>query len=106
MMSAIRRLFAVAFLSLLFFTAPAQLPGSSKEKKPYKVLTSGKQLTIKSSKDIRNVMVWTTGGDRVVEQKDVNADTYVINLPVNQKSFFLMVGFPDGKVYTEKIGVR
>ena len=106
MMSAIRRLFAVAFLSLLFFEASAQSPGGTKDNKPYKILTSGKQLTIKSSKQIRNVMVWTTGGDRVVEQKEVNASSYVISLPVNQKSFFLMVGFPDGKVYTEKIGVQ
>ncbi len=106
MMSAIRRLSAIAFMSLLFFTARAQPSADPAEKKPYRVLTSGKQVTIKSTKNIRHIMLWTTGGDRIVEQKEVNASSFVINLPLNQKTFFLMVGLSDGKIYTEKIGTQ
>jgi hypothetical protein len=51
-------------------------------------------------------MLWTTGGNRVIEQKEINSISYTFTIPVNQKSFFLMVGLADGKVYTEKIGIR
>ena len=106
--TAIRRLLAVTFLSASVFVSqgqPVQTP-AQKETKPYKVLTAGKQLTIKSSKDIKHVMLWTTGGNRVIEQREINNSSFVINIPVSQKTFFLMVGLSDGKIYTEKIGLR
>ena len=109
MSSAIRRLMAVAILSLFFFASQAQSDNDwppKKDVKPYKVLTSGKQITIKSSKDIKHVMVWTSGGNRVIEQKEINTGSYTFTIPVNQKSFFLMIGLEDGKIYTEKIGIQ
>lgn len=109
MQQSIRRLYAVAFMSLLFFTTNAQSESKwpvTKENKPYKVLTSGKQITIKSTKNINHIMLWTTGGNRVVEQKEINNSTYTFTIPINQKTFYLMIGFVGGKVYTEKIGLR
>lgn len=109
MQQSIRRLLAVVILSLSLFVSQAQpdskLP-EKKETKPYKILTSGKQITIKSTKDINHVMLWTTGGNRVVEQKEINKGSYTINIPVNQKTFFLMIGLVGGKIYTEKIGIQ
>lgn len=108
-MSAIRRLLAAASLSVLVIASQAQPTGNEtniNETRPYKLLTSGRQITIKCSKNIRHVMVWTTSGYRVVEQKDINNNSFVINIPVNQKAFFLMIGLSDGKVYTEKIGIQ
>ena len=106
--TAIRRLLAVTFLSASLSVSQAQSESTpvQKEVKPYKVLTSGKQLTIKSNKDIKHVMLWTTSGNRVIEQREINNSSFVINIPVNQKTFFLMVGLSDGKIYTEKIGLR
>ncbi len=109
MMSAIRRLSAVAFLSVLFVFSQAQPvvdPAVKKETKPYQLLTSGKQLTIKSTKGIQQVMLWTISGNRVFEQRQVNNNSYTLDIPVTHKTFFLMVGLNDGKIYTEKIGVR
>lgn len=112
MMFAIRRLIAATFLSVLFFSTQAQpgdlpvTPENVKEAKPYKVLTNGKQVTIKSTKDIDHVMLWTSRGNRVVEQKEINAATFTFKVPVNDKFYFLMVGLEGGKIYTEKIGVR
>lgn len=100
-MNAIRRLMAVVSLSLIVSAAAAQ----PTNEKPYKVLSSGKQLTIKSNSNIRNIMLWTTGGYRVVEQKEINANSFIFNIPVNQKTFFLMIGLSNGKIYTEKIGL-
>jgi hypothetical protein len=74
--------------------------------KPYKILTSGKQITIKSQKNISHIMLWTTGGNRVVEQKEINNPTVSFTVPVNQKGFYLMVGLTDGRIYTEKLGVN
>jgi hypothetical protein len=109
MMNAIRRLLTAVSLLLFVVTSQAQLAGNEtiiKESKPYKILTSGRQITIKSSKNIQHVMVWTTSGYRIVEQKEINNNSFVINIPVNQKTFFLMIGLSDGKIYTEKIGIQ
>ena len=103
-MRSVCRLTAMLLLSVLFIAGEAQ--PVKKETKPYKVLTSGRQLTIKSTKSIQNVMLWTTGGDRVVEQKSINNNSITIDIPINRKAFFLMVELSNGKVYTEKIGVQ
>lgn len=95
---------AVMLFSLLFNTGQAQ-PGK-KETKPYKVVTAGKQLTIKSNKNIQHVMLWTSSGHRVVEQRGINATSFSFEIPVNEKLFFLMIGLTGGKIFTEKIGVQ
>lgn len=104
MIRSVYRLFAMLLLSVLFIAGEAQ--PVKMETRPYKVLTSGRQLTIKSSKVIQNVMLWTTGGDRVFEQKDINNNTITIDIPISRRAFFLMIGLASGKVYTEKIGVH
>ena len=112
MLFKVQRLFAITFLSLLLFSAgaqpsgiPAEIPGK-KESKPYKVLTDGKQITIKSNREIKHVMLWTSRGNRIVEQKEINANSFTFRVPINDKYFFLMVGVAGGKVYSEKIGVN
>ena len=109
MVSSVRRLLAVAVLSVSFFVSQAQPVSNQslkKETRPFKVFTSGKQITIKSSLGIIHVMLWTTSGHRVVEQKEINADSYTFTIPINDKIFFLMVGLEGGKIYTEKIGIQ
>jgi hypothetical protein len=109
MVNAIRRLVAIVSLSVMVVTLQAQPVNSElvkKEAKPYKLLTSGRQITIKSTKEIKHVMLWTTSGYRVVEQKEINNSSFVVNIPVSQKAFFLMIGLSDGKIYTEKIGIQ
>ena len=109
MKKAIGRLLALVYLSFFVVTSQAQPVNEisiKKEAKPYKVLTSGKQITIKSIKDISHVMLWTNGGNRLVEQKEINAGSYSFTIPINGNYFFLMVGLVNGKIYTEKIGVQ
>ncbi len=79
---------------------------NEKNTKPYRILTTGKQVTIKSSKTIKSVMVWTSGGNRIVEDKNVNASSYNFRITVNEKIFFIMVQLADGKTYSEKLGVQ
>lgn len=74
--------------------------------RPYKLLTSGKQISFRSQKIIKHIMVWTSAGNRVAEHKDINASNYTVDLPISPKTYFLMVTFSDGKIYTEKIGIR
>lgn len=78
---------------------------AAKKPKPYRVLTSGKQVTIKSSKNIKNIMVWTASGHRIVEQKDINVASYSFNNVTKEKIFFLMIQYEGQKPYTEKIGI-
>lgn len=102
------KLFAIAFLSMLAITTKAQPAPASKpahDQKPYKLITKGKQVSIKSIKGIKQVMLWTSGGNRVVEQKDINNSSYIMHIPVSQKTFFLMIGLTDGTVYTEKLAI-
>ena len=99
------RLVPVFLLVLLFvFRGHAQDPGNSD--KPYKIMTSGRQLTIKSAVAINQVMLWTISGNRVVERKGISTTSCVVDIPVYQKAFYLMIGLNNGKVYTEKIGVN
>jgi hypothetical protein len=108
-MNALCKLLAAISLSFIVFISQAQPMTDDlgkKEVKPYKLLTSGRQITIKSTRDIKNVMLWTTSGYRVIEQKEINNSSFVLNIPVNQKTFFLMIGLSNGKIYTEKIGIQ
>jgi hypothetical protein len=73
--------------------------------KPYRILSSGKQITVKSTRDIKSLMVWTASGHRIIEQKELNASSYNFRIAVNEKYFFVMVQLVDGKVYTEKFGI-
>lgn len=109
MTQSIRRLMAIVSLSAIMLASQAQPVNATsvpKENKPYKVMTAGKQITVKSTKDIKSVMLWTNDGHRLVEQKEINTGSYTFTIPINGRFFFLMVGLSDGKIYTEKIGVR
>lgn len=110
MMKATCRLLPVLLLFSLFITPSSAQPAGErdviKDTRPYKLLNNGRQITIRSTKNIKHVMIWTTSGNRVVEHKEINASSFTVEIPVNQKNFFLMVGMNDGKIYTEKIGIR
>jgi hypothetical protein len=109
MVMLFRRLIALVSLSLLVIGSQAQsgvMEDSIKKQKPYKLVTTGRQITIKSIKGIKQVMLWTTSGNRVVEQLEINNQSWVLDIPVSQKTFFLMIGLADGKIYTEKIGIQ
>lgn len=101
---------AVTFLSVLVQAQPDNWPGRTTETekpgKPYRILTSGKQITVKSNKDIKSVIVWTSGGHRVLENKEINTDSYSFRITVREKIFFIRVQLVDGKTYSEKIGVN
>lgn len=104
MASSVRRLSALVILSAFFYASHAQ--PVKKEIRPYKIFTSGKQISIKSNKNIQHVMLWTSSGHRVVEQREINAGSFTFIIPINEKIFFLMVGLQGGKIYTEKIGIQ
>jgi hypothetical protein len=101
--AVIRRLLAIFFFAGLFLVAPAQTPG--KDNKPYRILTSGKQITIRGTQAIKSVMVWTASGHRIIEQREVNASSFSFYLGVNEKIFFVMVEMQGERRYTEKIGI-
>lgn len=106
--AAIPKILAILVFSGLFlFTNIHAQPGNELPKlKPYRILTSGKQITVKSSKDIQSIMVWTASGHRIIEQRDVNSPSYSFTIGVNEKVFFLMLELKGEERYTEKIGVR
>lgn len=104
MTRSVTRLLVILFASLSLFHAGAQ-PFKS-ESKPYKVLTSGRQLTVKSSRNIINLMVWSSDGHRVVEQREINDTQVKFEVPVNRNVFYLRIELPGGKIYTEKVGVQ
>ena len=108
MRPATRRSLAIA-ASLLFSLATLAQPefdNGKKENKPYRIQTYGRQVTVKSTKQIKNIMVWTASGHRIVEQKDINANSYSFNAVVNEKIFFVMIQYEGMKPFTEKIGIK
>jgi hypothetical protein len=103
-----RFLLIVTCLALYFaaISQPMDEP-SKKASKPYRILTSGKQVTVKSTKNIKNIMVWTATGHRIVEQRDLNLASFSFNVnAVGEKVFFVMVQYESGKPFTEKFGVQ
>lgn len=114
MCPAICRFVAIAMLVTTGLAAyPQSDPTNTSSKigqdtKPYKVISSGKQITLKSTKEIQAVMAWTASGNRIHEQRSVNASSYTftINNSITEKIFFLMVQLRNGKLYTEKIVIR
>lgn len=85
---------------------PTEKTSAVSPAKPYRILTNGKQITIQSKMDIRSVLVWTSSGHRIVEQKEINAATYKFSFPAREKILFLMLETINGKRFTEKIGVQ
>jgi hypothetical protein len=74
--------------------------------RPFKILTSGKKITIQSKQNLKTVIVWTANGHRLIEEKNVNATTYSFNVTIPEKVFFVRVDMEDGKMYTQKLGVQ
>lgn len=85
---------------------PAPFPEKNKTAKPYQLLTNGRQITIRSTQSLESVMVWTSGGHRVVEDKAIDKNEYQFNLTISARIYFVMIRMKDGKSYSEKIGVR
>lgn len=99
--------FATCMLSLFGNKAFSQDDLVKKEKKPYSIQTIGNQVTIRSSKNIKNIMVWTASGNRLVEQHDLNSILYKFSINrTAEKVFFVMIQYAGQKPYTEKIGVQ
>lgn len=86
-------------------TASSRVKESVIKAKPYKLLTSGRQVTIRSSEIIESVMVWTSGGHRVLEEKEIQKELYQFRLTVPARIYFIMLRMNNGKVYSEKIGI-
>jgi hypothetical protein len=111
MMSIVRQVMTIAAIALTTTFADAQVTGtvakhaSAKAAKPYKILTSGKQVSVKSNKNITSIMVWTSNGHRIIEQREVNVTNYSFTISIRAKIIFVMIKLDDGQVYTEKIGL-
>ena len=103
-MKSAKRLVMIVFMAVMFFTAQGQ--GSQKQNRPYKISNYGRQFTVKSTKSIQHIMVWTTDGHRIVEQKDINSKDAKVEIPVYRKAYFRMIYMADGKSYSEKIRVN
>lgn len=74
--------------------------------KPYKILTNGKQITVQSKQNLKSLIVWTSSGHRIVEEKDLRTTNYSFTVPSKEKIFYLMVETLEGKRFTEKMGVK
>ena len=107
-MRPVTRRSIVIAASILFSLATLAQPASPTHdrEKPYRILTSGKQVTVKSSRAIKHIMVWTANGHRIVEQRDLNLSSYSFSANMNQKVLFVMIQYEGMKPFTEKIGVK
>src|SRR5690349_16052767 len=64
--------------------------------KPYKILTSGKKITVQSKNNIKRIMVWSSSGHRIVEQHELDTPSYNFTIPGEEKIFFLMLETNNG----------
>lgn len=112
-----RKIVAIAALLLVIISSDAQNSAPSAEKvasltkeiNPFKILTSGKRITVQSTQsnnNIKRLLVWTSSGHRIVEQENLDVSSYVFTITVREKIFFLMLEMKNGKRYTEKFGIE
>jgi hypothetical protein len=114
MYPVIRKLAVIAFFTCIVSASMAQDPGPKNklpsaertESKPFRILTNGKQITVQSSKNIIKIIVWTSSGNRFVEQSNIEASSYNFTIPAKEKFVFMMLELQGGKRFTEKIGVQ
>lgn len=114
MYSIIRKATAITLFTCMAGFSMAQDPGVPKSQlsaektgsKPFRILTNGKQITVQSNKTISKIIVWTSGGNRFVEQSNLEASTYNFTIPAKEKFVFMMLELQGGKRFTEKIGVQ
>ena len=102
-------LFVVLLCGSVLHHLPAQTPSAKVETtspRPFKILTSGKKVTIQAKQTIKTVIVWTSNGHRLVEQKNVNSSSYSFNITIPEKLFFVRLDMEDGRMYTQKLGVQ
>ena len=85
---------------------PFSAKTENKSAEPFRILTSGKKITIQSKQNIKTVMVWTSNGHRLIEEKEINSGTFSFNITIAEKIFYIRVDMEDGKMYTKKIGVQ
>ena len=104
---------AVLFFALFSATYVINAQGSSARNteihnpaKPFKVLTNGKQITIQSKQNLKSLMVWTSSGHRIVEEKDLKSNSYSFTVPAKEKVIFIMIETAEGKRFTEKMGIK
>ncbi len=104
------KLFLRQMIIIILLQTPGMMiqaqPKDRSEAKPYKIITTGKRVTIKSTRPLKTVMLWTTGGYRVVEQRGINLNSYSFTISLLDKIYFLMFQTDDEKVYTERIGIK
>lgn len=108
-----RKLAVITFFTCIVGVSMAQDPGAKDklssektESKPFRILTNGNQITIQSNKNISKIIVWTSGGNRFVEQSNVESSSYNFTIPAKEKFVFMMLELQGGKRFTEKIGVQ
>lgn len=100
-------IFIFGFLSFLKpVSAQVTTKTENKSSVPFRILTSGKKITIQSKQTLNAVMVWTSNGHRVIEQKEINSTSYSFDITINEKIFYLRVDMADGKMFTRKIGIQ
>ena len=97
-------LFATAQVKPIRNTEPVS--ENTNSRKPFRILTNGKKITVQGTSNISKILVWTASGYRIVEQTNLNTPNYSFDVPVKENIFFLLLEFVNGKRYTEKIGVK
>jgi hypothetical protein len=100
--------FFLCCVSLLHPVSAQSFSGKkeSKSAEPFRILTSGKKITIQAKQNIQSLMVWTSAGHRVIEEKEINATAYSFNITISEKIFYVRVDMANGKMYTKKLGVQ
>ena len=99
-------LLSVSVCDLLPAQATDAAKNQSVDSKPYRILSSGKKITIQAKQPIKTVIVWASNGHRLVEQKDIKSNSFSFDITIPEKIFFMRVDMEDGKMYTQKLGVQ
>lgn len=108
----LKAIFVFALFSITHFLngqpteSPSRETSGKPPAKPFKILTNGKQITVQAKQNLKSLIVWTSSGHRIVEEKDLQTTNYSFTVPAKEKVFYLMVETAEGKRFTQKMGVK
>jgi len=78
----------------------------SSNSKPFKLLTSGSQVTVQAKQNLVRITVWKANGQRLLDKEGLSSTQFSFTSNNGDRFYFIMLELADGSRFTEKLGLQ
>lgn len=78
----------------------------SSNAKPFKLLTSGSQVTVQARQNLVRITVWKSNGQRLLDKEGIASTQFSFTSNNRDRFYFIMLELADGSRFTEKLGLQ